>query len=167
MAVKKVSAAHLCLTLIIKELKISVGQDRVVTTWKYNETLNIIFSVVWNHEQDVIALHTFWMKTHSSWDNQWNSLPCVYRGLHQYLIKILMCSLVTNLWKFFVLFCFVLFLFCFLGHLSHYLNFFMPWGCPVLIYWHLGLFWIFVTIVYNLYEKYFYCSCQTEVRCFV
>jgi hypothetical protein len=29
-------AAHLCLTLIIKELKISVGQDRVVTT------LNII-----------------------------------------------------------------------------------------------------------------------------
>jgi hypothetical protein len=31
---------HLCLTLIIKELKISVEQDRVVTT------LNIIFSVV-------------------------------------------------------------------------------------------------------------------------
>ena len=30
---------HLCLTLIIKELKIIVGQDRVVTT------LNIIFSV--------------------------------------------------------------------------------------------------------------------------
>jgi hypothetical protein len=38
-AVGKV-AAHLCLTLIIKELKISVEQDRVVTT------LNIIFSVV-------------------------------------------------------------------------------------------------------------------------
>ena len=34
-AVGKV-AAHLCLTLIIKELKISVEQDRVVTT------LNII-----------------------------------------------------------------------------------------------------------------------------
>ena len=33
-------AAHLCLTRIIKELKISVEQDRVVTT------LNIIFSVV-------------------------------------------------------------------------------------------------------------------------
>ena len=31
--------AHLCLTLIIKELKISVERDRVVTT------LNIIFSV--------------------------------------------------------------------------------------------------------------------------
>ena len=31
--------AHLCLTLIIKELKNSVEQDRVVTT------LNIIFSV--------------------------------------------------------------------------------------------------------------------------
>ena len=35
MAIGKV-AAHLCLTLIIKELKISVEQDRVVTT------LNII-----------------------------------------------------------------------------------------------------------------------------
>ena len=35
MAVGKV-AAHLCLTLIIKELKISVEQDRVV------KTLNII-----------------------------------------------------------------------------------------------------------------------------
>ena len=35
MAVKKVSA-HLCLTLIMKELKISVEHDRVVTT------LNII-----------------------------------------------------------------------------------------------------------------------------
>ena len=34
-------AAHLSLTLIIKELRISVEQDRVVTT------LNIIFSVVY------------------------------------------------------------------------------------------------------------------------
>ena len=33
---------HICLTLIIKELKISVEQDRVVIT------LNIIFSVVTN-----------------------------------------------------------------------------------------------------------------------
>jgi hypothetical protein len=41
-AVGKV-AAHLCLTLIIKELKISVEQDKVVTT------LNIIFSVVVIH----------------------------------------------------------------------------------------------------------------------
>ena len=39
MVVGKV-AVHLCLTLIIKELKISVEHDRVVTT------LNIIFSVV-------------------------------------------------------------------------------------------------------------------------
>ena len=39
MAVGKL-AAHLCLTLTIKELKISVEQDRMVTT------LNIIFSVV-------------------------------------------------------------------------------------------------------------------------
>ena len=39
MAVGKV-ATHLCLTLIIKELKISVERDRMVTT------LNIIFSVV-------------------------------------------------------------------------------------------------------------------------
>ena len=39
MAVGKV-VAHLCLTLFIKEMKISVGHDRVVTT------LNIIFSVV-------------------------------------------------------------------------------------------------------------------------
>ena len=39
MVVGKV-AAHLCLTLIIKELKISVEQDRVVTM------LNIIFSLV-------------------------------------------------------------------------------------------------------------------------
>ena len=38
-AVGKV-VAHLCLTLIIKELNISIEQDRVVTT------LNIIFSVV-------------------------------------------------------------------------------------------------------------------------
>ena len=39
MAAWKVEA-HLCLTLIIKELEISVEQDRVVTT------LNIMFSVV-------------------------------------------------------------------------------------------------------------------------
>ena len=39
MAVGKV-VAHLCLTLIIKELKVSVVQDRVVTT------LNNIFGVV-------------------------------------------------------------------------------------------------------------------------
>ena len=39
LAVGKV-AAHLCLTLIIMELKISVEQGRVVTT------LNILFSVV-------------------------------------------------------------------------------------------------------------------------
>jgi hypothetical protein len=39
MVVGKV-AAHLCLTLIIKELRISVEHDRVLTT------LNIIFSVV-------------------------------------------------------------------------------------------------------------------------
>jgi hypothetical protein len=39
MAVEKV-ATHLCLTLIIKEMIISVERDRVVTT------LNIIFSVV-------------------------------------------------------------------------------------------------------------------------
>jgi hypothetical protein len=40
MVVRKV-AAHLCLTLIITELKISVEHDRVVTT------LNIIFSVAY------------------------------------------------------------------------------------------------------------------------
>ena len=39
MAIGKV-AAHLCLALIIKELKINFEQDRVV------KTLNIIFSVV-------------------------------------------------------------------------------------------------------------------------
>jgi hypothetical protein len=38
MTIRKV-VTHLCLTLIIKELKISVEQDRVVTT------LNIIFSL--------------------------------------------------------------------------------------------------------------------------
>ena len=38
-AVEKVGA-HLCLTIIIKELKISAEQDRMVTT------LNFIFSVV-------------------------------------------------------------------------------------------------------------------------
>ena len=41
-AVRKVTA-HLCLTLIIKELKISVKHERVVTT------LNIISSVVHRH----------------------------------------------------------------------------------------------------------------------
>ena len=39
-------AAHLCLTLIIKELKINVEQDRVVTTLNIIKTLNIIFIVV-------------------------------------------------------------------------------------------------------------------------
>ena len=45
MVVGKV-AAHLCLTLIIKELKISVERDRVVigNNTKYDQTLNIIFS---------------------------------------------------------------------------------------------------------------------------
>ena len=42
-AVGKV-AAYLCLTLIVKELKISVEQCGVVTT--YNQTLNILFKVV-------------------------------------------------------------------------------------------------------------------------
>ena len=41
MAIGKV-AAHLCLTLIVKELKISVGQSRVVTT------LNIIKHIIFN-----------------------------------------------------------------------------------------------------------------------
>jgi hypothetical protein len=40
-------AAHLYLTLIIKELRISVEHDRVVcNNTKYNQKLNIIFSVV-------------------------------------------------------------------------------------------------------------------------
>jgi len=39
-------APHFSLTLIVKELKISVEQGRVVTTLKYNQTLNILFSVV-------------------------------------------------------------------------------------------------------------------------
>ena len=38
-------AAHLCLTLIIKELKFSVEQDRCGNNTKYNQTLNNIFSV--------------------------------------------------------------------------------------------------------------------------
>ena len=37
--------AHSCLTLIVKELKISVEHARVVIT-KYNQTLNFIFCVV-------------------------------------------------------------------------------------------------------------------------
>jgi hypothetical protein len=41
---------HLCLTLYIKELKISVEQDRVVTT------LNIIFSVVNKQTPFIVAL---------------------------------------------------------------------------------------------------------------
>ena len=45
MAVGKV-AAHLCLTLTIKELKMSVEHGRVVTNTKYNQTLDIIFCVV-------------------------------------------------------------------------------------------------------------------------
>jgi len=36
-------AVHLCLTLIVKELKISAEQGRVVTTLKYNQTLNVFF----------------------------------------------------------------------------------------------------------------------------
>ena len=45
MAVGKV-VAHLCLTLIIKELKVSVDYDRVVTTLNIINILNTIFSVV-------------------------------------------------------------------------------------------------------------------------
>ena len=52
-AVGKV-AAHLCLTLIIKELKISVEHDRVVTT------LNIIFSVV-TYLQALSFSISFWL----------------------------------------------------------------------------------------------------------
>ena len=37
--------SHLCLTLISKELKISVEHDRVVTTLNKIKTLNIILSV--------------------------------------------------------------------------------------------------------------------------
>ena len=44
-AVEKV-AAHLCLTLAIKEFKISVEQDRVVTTLNVIKHLNILFSVL-------------------------------------------------------------------------------------------------------------------------
>ena len=44
MVVGKV-VAHLCLTLIIKELKFSVEHDRMVTILN-NQTINIIFSVV-------------------------------------------------------------------------------------------------------------------------
>jgi hypothetical protein len=44
-AVGKV-AAHLCLIRIIKELKISVERDRGGNNTKYNQTLNILFSVV-------------------------------------------------------------------------------------------------------------------------
>ena len=34
-------------TLSIKELRISVEQSRVVTTFKYNQTMNILFSVAY------------------------------------------------------------------------------------------------------------------------
>ena len=44
-AVEKV-ASHLCLTLAIKELKISVEHDRVVTTLDIIKHLNILFSVL-------------------------------------------------------------------------------------------------------------------------
>ena len=44
MATRKAAAAHLWLTLIIKELKISVEHSRLVNT-KPNQTLNIVFSV--------------------------------------------------------------------------------------------------------------------------
>ena len=49
MVVGKV-AEHLCLTLIIKELKFSVEHSRVVDLiTKFNETLNITFCVVQIH----------------------------------------------------------------------------------------------------------------------
>ena len=41
-AIGKVVAAHLCLTLIIKELKISVEQSRVLTTLNIINTKNHI-----------------------------------------------------------------------------------------------------------------------------
>jgi hypothetical protein len=56
MAIGKV-VAHFCLTLIIKELKISVEHDRVVTTLKYRQTLNVIFSVVGTYEPHPTIFH--------------------------------------------------------------------------------------------------------------
>ena len=45
MAVGKASA-HLCLTIIIKELKINVEQGRVINNIKYYQTINIFFTIV-------------------------------------------------------------------------------------------------------------------------
>jgi hypothetical protein len=45
MVVGKV-VAHLCLTLIIKELKFSVDHDKGGNNTKSNQTLNIKYSVV-------------------------------------------------------------------------------------------------------------------------
>ena len=53
-AVGKV-VAHLCLTLIVKELKISVDQCRVVTILKYKQTLNIIFRLV-DSKKDLVEV---------------------------------------------------------------------------------------------------------------
>jgi hypothetical protein len=44
-AVGKV-VAHLCLTIMIKELKINGEHDRGGNNTNYNQTLNILFSVV-------------------------------------------------------------------------------------------------------------------------
>ena len=50
--------AHLCLTLIVKEFKIIVEQDRVVTTQNISEKINIIFSVVDGQPKRVLSLKT-------------------------------------------------------------------------------------------------------------
>ena len=53
-AVGKV-VAHLCLTLIVKELKINVEQGRVVTILNTNQTLYILFGVVLSKTNDGIG----------------------------------------------------------------------------------------------------------------
>ena len=50
--------AQLCLTLIVKEFKIIVEQDRVVTSQNISEKINIIFSVVDGQPKRVLSLKT-------------------------------------------------------------------------------------------------------------
>ena len=69
MAVGKV-AAHLCLTLIVKQLNISVEQGRVVTTLNIIK-LNIIFSVMVRPRGPLCALCGQLSYGWLVWDANW------------------------------------------------------------------------------------------------
>ena len=63
-------AAHLCLTLSVKELKNSVEQGRLVTT-KYNQTLRILFGVGSMHTEESGYCDISWLVINDDVGRKW------------------------------------------------------------------------------------------------